>query len=127
MVRRPFDLDIDDPKAIRVSVPLRGFWYADVPYCFCIDDNGYRFSPLTGILVRRPELKDFLERAYLLSFQSPYGDFGTLTVRMFTLSNNFNIMFQSPYGDFGTLTNITFLRRDSLSSRFSPLTGILVL
>ena len=39
----------------------------------------------------------------MISFQSPYGDFGTLT--MFQNKKADVVwLFQSPYGDFGTLT-----------------------
>ena len=37
-------------------------------------------------------------------FQSPYGDFGTLTTDIFIANDTLCVMFQSPYGDFGTLT-----------------------
>ena len=63
-----------------VSVPLRGFWYSDKE---------------AGISNR---LWDDM-------FQSPYGDFGTLTDLMVVLIDLAMSQFQSPYGDFGTLTN----------------------
>ncbi len=63
-----------------VSVPLRGFWYADD-------------------IVNHSIGKDIF-----VVFQSPYGDFGTLT-RYDWHPNGHNAQtFQSPYGDFGTLT-----------------------
>ena len=39
----------------------------------------------------------------MLLFQSPYGDFGTLTSNRI-IYKIFDYQFQSPYGDFGTLT-----------------------
>ena len=36
-------------------------------------------------------------------FQSPYGDFGTLTEKQSWIESR-KRLFQSPYGDFGTLT-----------------------
>ena len=62
-----------------VSVPLRGFWYAD--------SFVYWLKEKKGLL-----------------FQSPYGDFGTLTTDIFIANDTLCVMFQSPYGDFGTLT-----------------------
>ena len=85
-----------------VSVPLRGFWYADD-------------------IVNHSIGKDIF-----VVFQSPYGDFGTLT-RYDWHPNGHNAQtFQSPYGDFGTLTTITTCSLDALTLSFSPLTGILV-
>ena len=37
-------------------------------------------------------------------FQSPYGDFGTLTLDEIIEATYKAAVFQSPYGDFGTLT-----------------------
>ena len=84
-----------------VSVPLRGFWYAGLP-----SSDGQRhvnascFSPLTGILVRR-QRKTAISEVLYLSFQSPYGDFGT------------------PAEEAKQLDSISY-------QGFSPLTGILV-
>ena len=76
------------------------------------------FSPLTGILVRW--LKYFLERAHLLKFQSPYGDFGTLTSIFVTVTGLSITVFQSPYGDFGTLTPLKNLRHTNIAVFQSP-------
>ena len=46
---------------------------------------------------------DGFEETHSFKFQSPYGDFGTLTSTEIGLSIRIN-QFQSPYGDFGTLT-----------------------
>ena len=71
---------------LNVSVPLRGFWYADAN---CFKPHGgsiYRFSPLTGILVRRRWLRALKWLVYCGTFQSPYGDFGTPTLSPSTRS-----------------------------------------
>ena len=39
-----------------------------------------------------------------IRFQSPYGDFGTLTEIKDRYALAVSYVFQSPYGDFGTLT-----------------------
>ena len=88
---------------ILVSVPLRGFWYSDNLRLYIIiailsfspltgilvlwrqralfdELDNVSFSPLTGILVLWPSI--YIIRYKLISemFQSPYGDFGTLTL-----------------------------------------------
>ena len=55
----------------------------------------------------------------LTPFQSPYGDFGTLT-RGFYQRPTLFYLFQSPYGDFGTLTRYRHFRCVERSQFQSP-------
>ena len=80
---------------LNVSVPLRGFWYS-------------------GLSDKAVE-----EVAWFVKFQSPYGDFSTLTM---TISATYAPLpeFQSPYGDLVLLLTNPESRGISRQSCFSP-------
>ena len=87
---------------MKVSVPLRGFWYADAQMGEALQGrNPWSQSPYGdfGTLTLLTNLIWVL----LVESQSPYGDFGTLT-SIVSFVINFIRSSQSPYGDFGTLT-----------------------
>ena len=80
---------------LNVSVPLRGFWYS-------------------GLSDKAVE-----EVAWFVKFQSPYGDFSTLTM---TISATYAPLpeFQSPYGDLVLLLINPESRGISRQSCFGP-------
>ena len=68
---------------LNVSVPLRGFWYADAN---CFKPHGgsiYRFSPLTGILVRR---RKATENIWLFPDRTRFSPLTGILVRRLCLS-----------------------------------------